>query len=542
MVVPHTASPAPAPATKPRSRHARKKARAHAKAETLRQHEADKVAAMPVTNPRAAGTDIGDRSHWVCVGFTQDESSDLVREFSSTTDGLRQIVAFLRQHQVSTIAMEATGIYWVPLFELLEKEKFTVLLVDPSFTAQIRGRPKTDKRDAQWIFRLHSCGLLPAAFRPNEQTVVLRAYLRQRGLLSRYAGRHAQHMQKALQQMNLKLTNVLTDITGLTGRTIIAAILAGERDPLVLASLRHPRCKAKAAEIAKALDGSYRDEHVFALQQAFESWQFYQKQIDAVDEKIHGQLLRMKANKDLPPLPPKPPKQRKARTAGGPGFDVRTALYLVVGVDLTALEGLDEISALILISEIGTDLSKFATVEKFCSWLGLCPNFKKTGGKVKSSRSRRGKNRAAQILRVAVMSLVRSKGALGAFLRRMRARLGAPGAITATAHKLARQVYYALKHGIHYVRQSQEDYEAKQRDRQIANLKKKARLLGFDLTEKVAAAKPDKPAASSGAAETVKASEPGSGAEAVQAAESSPSRATTRKTKNRRSSQKGKAP
>jgi transposase len=507
MPIPKTASahspPSPAP-VKPLSPHAKKKARARAKAESLRKKEADKVEAMPVTNHRAAGIDIGDRSHWVCVGFTKDDSPDLVKEFPSTTAGLLLIVGFLRLHNITTIAMEATGIYWVPLFELLQKEKFDVILVNPTCTAQICGRPKTDKRDAQWIYRLHSCGLLPAAFRPDEQTVVLRCYLRQRGLLTRYAGRHVQHMQKALQQMNLKLTNVLCDITGVTGQKILTAILAGERDPMVLALLRHPRCKAKAEEIAKALDGSYRDEHLFALAQAFAAWQFYQKQIDAVDEKIQTQLVQMKAHKELPPLPAKP---RKGKKAGGPGFDVRTALYLVVGVDLTELEGLDETSALILISEIGTDMSKFATVERFCSWLGLCPNFKKTGGKVKSSGTRRGKNRAAQILRVAVMGLDRGKGALGAFLRRMKSRLGVPGAITATAHKLARVVYYSLKHGIQYVKQSQEDYEAKMREKQIANLKKKARLLGFELKEKDEGHEQAKPAEPSSSPEREKTAE-----------------------------------
>jgi transposase len=479
MVVPQTA-PAAA-GVKPRSAHTKKEARAHAKAETRRQQEADKVQAMPVTNHRAAGIDIGDRSHWVCVGFTKDDVSELIKEFPTHTEGLRQIVAYLRKHGITTVAMESTGIYWVPLFEMLEKEGFHVILVNPACTSQICGRPKTDKRDAQWIFRLHSCGLLPAAFRPDEQTVVLRCYLRQRGMLTRSAARHVQHMQKALQQMNVKLTNVLTDITGLTGQKIITAILAGERDPKVLALLRHCGCKAKVEEIARALDGSYRDEHLFALEQAFEAWQFYNKQIEAVDEKIHAQLLRMKANRELPSLPVKP---RKAKKAGGPGFDVRTALYCVVGVDLTELEGLDEISALIVISEIGTDMSKFATVEKFCAWLGLCPNFRKTGGKVKSSRSRRGKPRAAQILRLAGMGRDRGKGALGAFLRRMKMRMGVPAAITATAHKLARLVYYSLKHGIAYVKQSQEDYEATQREKQIANLKKKARLLGFELKEK----------------------------------------------------------
>jgi transposase len=546
MVIPSTVSapPPPAAAAKPRPAHAKKKARAHAKAEGLRQQQAAKVAALPVSNPHAAGIDIGDRSHWVCVGFTSDETSDLVREFRSNTVDLRQIIAYLRGHGVTTVALEATGIYWVPLFEMLQAEGWHVILVDPAFTAQVRGRPKTDRRDAQWIFRLHACGLLPAAFRPDEQTVVLRSYLRQRGLLTRYAGRHVQHMQKALQQMNVKLTSVLSDITGLTGRKILTAILAGERDPLKLAQLRTGRCKATVEDMAKALDGNYRDEHLFALKQAFEAWQFYIQQIQAVDQQIQAQLLRMKANQQWPQLPARPPRRR---LPGDPDFDVRTALYLVVGVDLTELEGLDEISALILISEIGTDMSKFATVQHFCSWLGLCPNFKKSGGKVKSSRSRRGKNRAAQILRVVVMGLDRGNGALGAFLRRLKSRLGMAGAVTATAHKLARQVYYALKHGTQYVKKSQQDYEKQLREKQIACLRKKARQLGFELKEKVASSEQDRTAASS-KAEAAQPAEPARGAKPVKTAKTAKAAKTAsgggkaKKTGPARASKKAKAP
>jgi transposase len=356
------------------------------------------------------------------------------------------------------------------------------LLVDPSYTKQLKGRPKTDKRDAQWIYRLHSVGLLAAAFRPDEKTAVLRNYLRQRGNLVRYAGQHIQHMQKALQQMNLKLTLVVSDVTGLTGQKIIQAILKGTRDPQKLAALRHPRCKASTEQIAQALNGTYREEHLFALRQAYEAWRFYQKQLDKVDDQIALQLQRMKLDRALPPL------MKKIRRSGGkpndPRFDVRTALYHVTGLDLTELEGLDETAALKLISEIGTDMSKFATVKHFCSWLGLCPQFRKTGGKVKSSRTRPGTNRAATILRLAASSLHNSKGALGAFLRRMKSRLGAPAAVTATAHKLARIVYHALKHGIQYVRRSQEEYEQHMRTKQIANLKKRARQLGLEVSEK----------------------------------------------------------
>jgi transposase len=472
----------PASPSKPTKAHRQRKARAAAKAEATRAAEAAKVVALPISNRHACGIDIGSRSHWVCVGFTDDAKSPLVREFPAHTDGLRAIVAYLREHGVTTVAMESTGIYWVPLFEMLDQEGFEVILVDPSYTKQVKGRPKTDKRDAQWIYRLHSVGMLAAAFRPDDKTAVLRSYLRQRGNLVRYCGQHIQHMQKALEQMNLKLTNVVSDITGVTGLQIIRSILKGTRDPKKLAALRDRRCKASEEQIEQALTGSYRDEHLFALRQAYEAWQFYHKQIDKLDKQIEEQLKSMKQDRALPALKAK--ARRTGRKANEPKFDVRTALYYVVGIDLTELEGLSETSALVLISEIGTDMSKFATVKHFCSWLGLCPQLSKTGGKVKSSRTRPGTNRAASMLRLAASSLHNSKGALGAFLRRMKGRLGAPQAVTATAHKLARLVYYALKHGIQYVRKSQEEYEKQMREKQVANLQRRARQLGLEVVSR----------------------------------------------------------
>jgi transposase len=464
--------------------HARRQAQAHAKAEALRQQEIDRVNALPITHRHAAGIDIGGSSHWVCVGFTEDDDSPLVRELPAHTAGLQQIVAFLRAHDISTVAMEATGIYWVPLYELLESEGFEVLLVDPSYTKQVKGRPKTDKRDAQWIYRLHAVGLLAGAFRPDEKTCQLRAYLRQRANLIRYAGQHVQHMQKALEQMNLKLTGVLSDLTGVTGQKILRAILRGTRDPAKLAAYRHPTCRATAEQLAQALTGSWREEHLFALRQAYEAWQFYQKQVDKVDEQIQTQLSRMKADRALPPLPPKP--RARGRKPNGPRFDVRAALYYAVGLDLTEIEGIDEVTALVVISEVGVDLSKFETVKRFCSWLGLCPQFRKTGGKVKSSRTRPGTSRAATALRLAANSLHSSQSALGAFLRRMKGRLGAPAAVTATAHKLARLVYYALKNGLPYVKKSQQEYEALMRQKQIAAVKRKARQLGLEIKDEAA--------------------------------------------------------
>jgi transposase len=431
-----------------------------------------------VTNLHAAGVDIGSWSHWVCVG-TEDAAK--VREFPAHTDGLHALLAFLHEHQVTTVAMESTGIYWVPLYELLEAQGFEVLLVDPSYTKQVRGRPKTDRRDCQWIYRLHSVGLLAAAFRPDEKTCQLRAYLRQRANLVRYAAQHIQHMQKALEQMNLKLTEIISDITGRTGQDILKAILRGVRDPAKLAKFRHGKCKASEAEIAQALTGTYREEHVFCLRQAHQAWQFYLQQRDDCDTQIAQQLARMKQDRALPPL-----KQRVrsgGRKPNEPRFDVRAALYYVVGIDLTEIEGIGEMTALTVISEIGPEVSKFATVKHFCSWLGLCPQIKKSGGRVLSSRTRPGVNRAAVAFQLAANGLHGSKGALGAFLRHKKAHLGAPKAITATAHKLARLVYLALKHGMTYVRQTQEEYQVKMREQQLKSLKKKAKQLGVTVSE-----------------------------------------------------------
>src|SRR5262245_26882920 len=464
-----------------RQAYRRRKTRAKAKSEALRQKEAAQLEALPVQHPHAAGIDIGSRSHWVCVGFATEAHAGLIQEFPAHTDGLKAIAAFLHEHQVTTVAMESTGIYWIALYELLESEGFEVLLVDPSYTRQLRGRPKTDRRDCQWIYRLHSVGLLAAAFRPDEKTCQLRAYLRQRATLIRYGSQHVQHLQKALEQMNLKLTEILSDITGATGRAIIQAILRGTRAPEKLAKHRDKACKASEAEIAQALTGSYREEHLFALKLAYEAWQFSLGQVAKVDTQIALQLGRMKCDRALPPLTP---KRRPSRKSNAPRFDVRTALYYVVGLDLTEIEGISEVTALTIISEIGPEVSQFATVKKFCSWLGLCPNWKKTGGRVKSSRTRPGVNRAATAFRLAAHGLHRSQGALGAFLRRLKARLGTPAALTATAHKLARIVYLALKHGLPYVRKSQEEYEAQMKEKQIKTLKRKARQLGLELIEK----------------------------------------------------------
>ena len=439
------------------------------------------VTALPVAHRHAAGVDVGDRTHWACVGPADDD----VREFPAHTAGLRALVAWLQRRGVTTVALEATGVYGHVLFLTLLEAGFDTVVTAPKFTRQIQGRPKTDRRDCQWIFRLHAHGLLPPVFQPDDATHTLREYVRQRGNLVRLSGQHIQRMQKALELMNLKLTHVLGDITGVTGLKVVRAILAGERDPHVLAKLRDRRCKNSEAEIARALDGRYRAEYVSGLRVGLRMWESYQEVIATLDAEIDAHLRAMRRVSPLPPLPPK--ARVRGRKPHDPHFDVRTALYYATGVDLTAIEGIDAIHALTLVSELGSDFTKWPSVKHFTSWLGLCPNFRQSGGKVKSSATRRGKNRAAHALRLAAWGLMRSTSGLGAFLRRQRARLGAPKAITATAHKLARIVYHLVRFGGAYVKRTESEYAEQVRERLERQLKRRAKELGFEVRKKAEA-------------------------------------------------------
>jgi transposase len=495
---PHPAATAPAPAHRPlvntppqdappqTSHHPGQAAadlrRAARIAQRLRA-EAEacaKLATQPVRHEYAAGIDVGDASHWVCVEATPD-GSDRVREFPAHTPGLRQLVAWLRQCGVTTIALEATGVSGHVLYLTLLEAGFEVITPPPPFARQIKGRPKTDQRDCQWIQRLHKLGLPPSVFQPNEATHALRDYVHQCANLVRLSGQHLQRMQKALESMNLKLTKVLGDITGVTGLKVIRAIVAGQRDPAELAKLRDRRCQHSVAELAQALDGRYRPEYRSELRHCLKLWDTYQEMIAALDAEIAGHLRSMRRQTELPPLPPQP--RVRGRKPHDPRFDVRTALYYATGVDLTAIEGIDALHALTLVSEQGSDFTKWPTVKHFTCWLGLCPNWQNTGGKVKSSRVRRGKNRAALALRLAAWSLMRSTSYLGAYLRRQRARLGAPKAITATAHKLARIVYHLVRFGAAYMKQTGEAYAAQVRERLEKQLHRRARELGYTLTK-----------------------------------------------------------
>ena len=441
------------------------------------------------THPQAAGIDIHTGQHWVAVPPESapppgpDHPPKVpahVRCFGTCTADLIRLADWLEQCGVKTIAMESTGIYWIPLFELLEARGFEVFLVNPRQSRHVPGRPKTDVHDCQWLQRLHSYGLLTASFRPAAQVVVLRSYLRQRQMLIRYAGQHAQHMQKALEEMNVKLPEVVSDVTGATGMGIIRAILGGQRDPLELAKLRDERCKRTQAEIARALYGNWRDEHLFALKQAVALHEFYRQQLRECDLQLQAHLGTFA---DQRQGRPRPRRQRRCRERrpNDPAFDVGSALYRMAGVDLMLLEGIDANTALVLLSEIGPDVSRFPTVKNFTSWLGLCPQHRGSAGKIRSRRIRHGLSRAGRALRMAVQGSYNAQHVLGAFYRRIRARAGAPKAIVATARKLAERVYWMLKYGADYTCQKIDVYEAAYRERVIKGLARKAAELGYRL-------------------------------------------------------------
>ncbi len=429
-------------------------------------------------NPNAAGIDCGSDEHYVAV--PDDRDPQPVRRFGAFTADLIALAAWLQACRVDTVAIESTGVYWIALYEILEARGIHVQVVDPRRLAQVPGR-KTDVLDCQWIQQLHMFGLLAGAFRPANEIVVLRSYMRQREMLVAYAGQHIQHMQKALEQMNLKLTEVISDISGATGTRIIDAILAGERDPKKLAALRDQRCHNDEETIALALEGNWRAEHLFALKQAVQLFRYYHAKLGELDEQIESHLKTFADKSAGVPLPPRTVK--RSPHANQPRFDVRQYVVQLSGVDLTTLDGFKSgYAALDLISEIGTDMSAWPTEKHFASWLGLCPGIKKTGGRRLSGRRPKKAVRAANILRLAAYPLLNAQCALGAFLRRLRAKLGAPKAITATAHKLARIVYRMLKYGKAYSDVGVEYYERRYRERLLKSLQRRAAEMGFDLT------------------------------------------------------------
>jgi transposase len=444
---------------------------------------------LKAVNLNAAAIDIGATFHMVAVPPDRDDQP--VRAFSAFTADLHRLADWLEHCGIDTVAMESTGNYWIPLFELLENRGFDVCLTDPRRLKRVPGR-KSDVQDCQWGQQLHTYGLLSKAFRPPEAIVTVRSYVRQRAKLVRSAATQILAMQNALTLMNLKLQHVVNDVTGVTGLAIIRAILAGERDPYVLAQHRDYRCKNDLATITASLVGNWREDDLFLLRQAVDSYDHFQCQIDDCDATINATLAAFDSVADPADLPPDKPTRKRDRKSF-PG-DLRAEVFRITGVDLFAINGLNDLTILTLLSEVGTDMSPWPTAKHFASWLSLCPANDVSGGKVLRRGTRPNASRAALAFRLAASSLHRSHSALGAFFRRKKAQLGTPKALTATAHKIARAYYNALRYGNEYVDAGEEFYQERYRQHQLKIARRMADRLGLQLVPKTIA--PHQPALS----------------------------------------------
>lgn len=432
-----------------------------------------------MVHPDAAGVDIGAREIYAAV--PEDRDTQAVRRFPTFTEDLHALANWLIQCGIRTVAMEATGVYWIPLYQILEDRGLEVCLVNARYFQNVPGR-RTDVGDCQWLQHLHAVGLLRGSFRPPQQICALRSLWRHRESLVEMAAVHVLHLQKALDQMNLQIHHVLSDITGVTGFAIVDAILAGERDPAVLAKLRHATVRADEDTVRKSLVGDYRPEHLFTLKQSLAAYRHYQTMIAEVDQEVQQFLRTLEDQGDSNASPPEGKKKRRNRPQHNePGFDLRSHLYRICGVDLTEIPGIHVMTAQTILTEIGPDLSRFPTEAAFTSWLGLCPQREVSGGKLLSSHTRRVKNRVARALRLGVYTLHHGTSHIAHYYRKMRARLGAPKAITATAHKLARILYKMLTTRVPYDETLLAASDQAQNVRQQAKLVSTARRLGFQL-------------------------------------------------------------
>ena len=434
---------------------------------------------LEVVHPRAAGIDVGNSAHYVAV--RPDCDAEPVRRFECFTADLHRLANWLQSCGVKTVALQSTGVYWIPLYDILEEHGFEVYLVNARHTKNLPGR-KSDVQESQWLLKLHTYGLLNNSFQPASKIRVLRTYWRQRAQHVSGAATCIQRMQKALTQMNIQLANVISDLSGVTGQMIVRAIVGWERDPRKLAELSHPRIQASRGQIAESLEGNWRQELIFVLQQEIEMYDTYQRRISECDQQLQKHLA---AFADTVPPPAKqelPPKKKGKQNKNNPHFHLADELQRIAGVDLTRIDGVDVMVAQTLVSEVGLDMSRWKTEAHFASWLGLCPDNRISGDKVLARGTRHVVNRAATALRMGASTLLRSQTYLGAQYRRLRSKLGAPKAITAMAHRLARLVYRMLKYGQQYVDKGAEYYEQRNRQQQIEFVRKKAAQLGLQVT------------------------------------------------------------
>lgn len=451
-----------------------------------RRSSADPTEGLQVANPNAAGIDIGCSEHWVSVPRGRAERA--TQRFGCWTAELNRLADWLKQCAVDTVVMEATGNYWVVLYDILEERQLNPVVVNPRYAKNMSGK-KGDIPDCQWMQRLHTYGLFANSFRPTQEIRVLRAYLRQREMLVGAASQQIQHMQKALTEMNVQLANVISDITGETGLAIIDAILAGQRDPGSLAKLKGPRIVASRATLERALEGHWKDEELFRLEQARLSYVHFQEQLQQCQQHIEQQMqvlqgrLALERSRGKAPAKSAEPSASQAVGPKAQSFDLGAELKRVLGVDLTQIDGIGPVAAQVILSEVGTDMSRWPTEKHFASWLGLCPDHRISGGKVLGRSTRPVVSRARNALRLCAYTLTHSKSWLGAKYRRLRHKLGAPKAIVAMAHHLARLIYRMIKNGEEYVDKGMEVYEAKYRAQRIKWLQKQAKEVNMALIE-----------------------------------------------------------
>jgi transposase len=444
--------------------------------ELARKIEAKDIS-LEVKHPDAAGIDIGNEAHYVAVPPARD--TDPVRRFGCVTAELKAMAGWLKQCGIRTVAMQSTGVYWIPVYDVLEEAGLEVFLVNARETKNLPGK-KTDVQESQWLMQLHTYGLLRNSFRPGQEIRRMRNYWRQRDDWVQSAGRHMQRMQKTLTQMNVQLANVISDLSGVTGQAIIKAILAGERDGWKLAALRDGRIRASEEEIARSLEGNWQEDLLFVLKQEQEGYEFCQQQIAACDQRLEEYLKQRADRSEGAAAPDETRKHRRKKKRGNaPQFELREGLFRMTGVDLTRIDGIDVMTAMMVVSEAGWDMSKWQTERHFVSWLRLCPDNRISGDRVIGKGRLRTNNRLAGALKMAASSLRQSDTYLGAQFRRLRTRLGSPVGIKAMAAKLARLIYRMLRYGMEYVDRGAAFYEQQHQQRQIDSLKRKAEALGF---------------------------------------------------------------